>query len=125
MEHLQDRNCGPRPLAKDSTAAQAWGVEGIAHFSTVGRTLAACNDQTVAATEAAIMAFSHLFVQATVHELLRRGQMLIYDLDLTGQSVSSTSTTYPDVAFGWMNDQVRLGYQLARVSLAAGAGERI
>jgi len=125
MEHLQDLNYGPRPLAKDTAVAQAWGVEGFAHFTTVGRTLAACDDQTVAATEAAITAFSRPFAQTTVHELLRRGQPLIYDLDLTGQAISSTSTTFPDAAFGWMNDQVRLGYQLARVSLTACAGERI
>lgn len=125
MEHLQDLNCGPRPLAKDATVARAWGAERFAHFTTVGRTLAACDDQTVAATEAAITAFSRPFVQTTVHELLRRGQPLIYDLDLTGQAISSTSTTYPDAAFGWMNDQVQLGYQLARVSLSTSAGERI
>jgi hypothetical protein len=33
----------------------------------------------------------------------------VYDFDLTGQAVSATSTTYPDAAFGWMNDQGRLG----------------
>jgi hypothetical protein len=125
MEHLQDLNYGPRPLAKDGMAAQAWGVERFAHFTTVGRTLAACDDRTVTAVEAAITAFSRRFVQTTVHELLRRGQPLIYDLDLTGQAVSSTSTTYHQAAFGWMNDQVRLGYQLARVSLSVRAGERI
>ena len=32
-----------------------------------------------------------------------------------GQSVSSTSQTYPDVVFGWMGNKIRLGYQLARV----------
>jgi hypothetical protein len=125
IEHLQDLNLGPRPLAKDATVAQAWGLEGFANFTTVGRTLARCDAQTVAAAEAAITAFSRPFVQTTVHELLRRGQPLIYDLDLTGQAVSSTSTTYPQAAFGWMNDQVQLGYQLARVSLSPHIGERI
>jgi hypothetical protein len=125
IEHLQDLNHGPQPLAKDATVAQAWGMVGFAHFTTVGRTLAAGDEQTVAAVEAAINAFSRPFVHTTVHELLRCGQPLIYDLDLTGQSVSSTSTTYPQAAFGWMNDQVRLGYQLARVSLSVRTGERI
>ena len=125
IEHLQDLNCGPRPLARDAAVAPAWGLERLAHFTTVGRTLAACDEQTVVAVEDAISVFSRPFVEATVHELLRRGQPLIYDLDLTGQPVSSTSTTYPEAAFGWMNDQVRLGYQLARVSLSPQAGERI
>jgi len=125
IEHLQDLNCGPRPLARDAAVALAWGLERLAHFTTVGRTLAACDEQTVAAAEVAINTFSRPFVETTVHELLRRGQPLIYDLDLTGQPVSSTSTTYPDAAFGWMNDQVQLGYQLARVSLSPHAGERV
>ena len=125
IEHLQDFNHGPRPLARDAAVAQAWGLEGFAHYTTLGRTLAACDEQTVIATEAAISAFSRPFVQTTVHDLLRRGQPLIYDLDLTGQAVSSTSTTYPEAAFGWMNDRVRLGYQLARVSLSPRAGQRV
>ncbi|MGH9992480.1 MAG: hypothetical protein ACREAZ_07535 [Nitrososphaera sp.] len=125
IEHLQDLNLGPRPLAQDATVARAWGVERFAHFTTVGRTLAACDEQTVVATEAAITAFSQPFIEVTVHDLLRRGQPLIYDLDLMGQVISSTSTTYPEAAFGWMDDQVQLGYQLARVSLSPRAGERI
>ncbi len=125
IEHLQDLHRGPRPLTRDAVVAQAWGIEQFAHFTTVGRTLTVCDDQTVAATEAAINAFSRPFVESAVHELLRRGQPVVYDLDLTGQPVSSTSTTYPDAAFGWMNDQVRLGYQLARVSLLTHTGERI
>jgi hypothetical protein len=125
IEHLQDLNYGPRPLVEDTPVAQAWGVERFAHFTTVGRTLAACDDQTVSATAAAIGAFSRPFIETAVHEMVRRGQPLVYDFDLTGQAVSSTSTTYPEAAFGWMNDQVRLGYQLARVSLSPRAGERI
>ena len=125
IEHLQDLNYGPRPLIRDSTVAQAWGLAGFAHFTTIGRTWARCDAQTVTATEAAIPAFSRPFLHTTVRELLRRGQPLIYDLDLTGQAVSSTSTTYPEAAFGWMNDQVQLGYQLARVSLSPRAGERL
>lgn len=125
IEHLQDLNYGPRPLMPDTVVARAWGVERFAHFTSVGRTLAACDDQTVTAVEAAITAFSRPFIETSVHQRVRRGQRLVYDFDLMGQAVSSTSTTYPDVAFGWMNDQVRLGYQLARVSLALGDGARI
>lgn len=125
IEYLQDLNHGPRPLVPDALVARAWGVERFAHFTTVGRTLAACDDQTVTAVEAAITAFSRPFIETSVHAQVRRGQRLVYDFDLTGQAVSSTSTTYPDVAFGWMNDQVRLGYQLARVSWSPQAGARI
>ena len=125
IEHLQDLNSGPRPLALDPVVAQAWGLEGFAHSTTVGRTLAACDAETVSAVEAAIAAFSRPFIETTVQEEIRRGQRLVYDFDLTGQAVSSTSTTYPAAAFGWMNDQVRLGYQLARVCLAPTHAERL
>ncbi len=125
IEHLQDLNAGPHPLVHDRCVAQAWGLERFAHYSSVSRTLAVGDDQTVAAVEAAITTFSRPFVETTVHELLRCGQPLVYDFDLTGQAVSSTSTTYPEAAFGWMNDQVRLGYQLARVCLSPRTGERL
>lgn len=125
IEYLQDLNHGPRPLATDPMVARAWRLERLAHYSSVSRTLHACDAQTVAAVEAAITTFSRPFIDRAVHDLVRRGLPLIYDLDLTGQPVSATSTTYPEAAFGWMNDQVRLGYQLARVSLSPRAGERI
>ena len=53
------------------------------------------------------------------------GEAIVYDLDLTGQAVSSTSTSYAEAAFGWMDNRVKLGYQLARVSLSPEQGERI
>ena len=118
IEHLQDLNDGPRPIAKDPVVARAWGQAGLAHYSGVSRTLDACDEQTVAAVEKAINEFSRPFIATAVDDLLHRGAPLIYDFDLTGQAVSPTSTTYPDVAFGWMNDSVKLGYQLARVCLS-------
>lgn len=125
IERLQDLNHGPRPLAPDVVVARAWGLDHFAHHTTVGRTLAACDAATVTAAEAAIAAFSRPFIETTVQELARCGQRLVYDFDLMGQGVSATSTTYPDAAFGWMNDQVRLGYQLARVSLSPSTGPRV
>jgi hypothetical protein len=125
IEHLQDLNYGPRPLAPDAVVARAWGLDRFAHSTTVGRTLAACDPTTVSTVEAAITTFSRPFIETTVQELVRRGQRLVYDFDLMGQGVRATSTTYPEAAFGWMNDQVRLGYQLARVSLSPPAGTRL
>jgi len=125
IEHLEDLNDGPRPLVKDPVVAQAWGQTGFAHYSSVSRTLETCTDETVAAVEQAINEFSRPFVASVVHDLLRRGEALVYDFDLTGQAVSSTSTTYPGVAFGWMNDRIKLGYQLARVCLSPQPQERL
>ena len=125
LEHLVDLNDGPHPIATDSIVARAWGQPGFAHYSTVSRTLEACDARTVSAVEQAINDFSRPFIDEVVHDLLRHAEPLIYDLDLTGQAVSATSHTYPGVAFGWMNDQVKLGYQLARVCLSSPRQERL
>src|SRR5258708_17083808 len=79
IEHLQDLNAGPHPLARDRCVAQAWGLESFAHYISVSPTLLVADDQNVTAVEAAITAFSHPFIETTVHELLRRDQPLIYD----------------------------------------------
>jgi len=125
LEHLEGLNDGPHPLAKDAVVAQAWGQDGFAHYSGVSRTLNVCDAQTVRAVEQVITEFSRPFLAAEVNELLHRGAAILYDLDLTGQDVSATSTTYPEARFGWMNDSVQLGYQLARVCLSSHTGERI
>lgn len=125
IEYLQDLNYGPQPLVPDQVVAQAWGLKGFAHFTTVGRTLEVCDAKTVQAVETAIDVFSRPYIDAAVHAEIRQGRRVVFDLDLTGRSVSSTSTTYPAAAFGGMNDQVRLGYQLARVCLSPQTGERL
>ena len=125
IEYLSDLNDSPHPLARDTLAAQAWGQPGFAHYSGVSRTLDVCDADTVAAVERAIADFSRPFIDQVVHDLLRRDAPLIYDLDLTGQAVSPTSQTYPGAAFGWMNDGVKLGYQLARVCLSPRDRERV
>jgi hypothetical protein len=125
LEHLEDLNDSAQPLAQDAVVAHAWGQAGFAHYSGVSRTLDVCDQDTVVAVEQAIQAFSHPFITLTIQDLLRRDQAIIYDFDLTGQAVSPTSTTYPQVAFGWMNDGVKLGYQLARVSLSPTGEDRL
>jgi len=125
IEHLEDLNDGSHPLVKDQVVAQAWGQPGFAHYSGVSRTLDACDTNTVTAVEQAIQAFSQPFIRTTIQGLLRRGEAIIYDFDLTGQAVSPTSTTYAGAAFGWMNDGVKLGYQLARVCLSPAGEDRL
>lgn len=115
IEYLRDLNDGPRPVAKDPLVAEAWGQAAWAHYSGVSRTLDACNAQTVHATQEAVEAFSQPFIDRAVSAELRRGALIVFDADLMGQPVSPTSTTYPEAAFGWMDDRVQLGYQLARV----------
>jgi hypothetical protein len=115
MEYLQDLSLGHHPLAKDQAVAEAWGQARLVHYSNVSRTLEACDEITVQDLRAVIARFNQPFIAEAIHDELRAGREIVFDLDLTGQPVSSTSHVYPDVAFGWMNNQIRLGYQLARV----------
>lgn len=125
IEYLSDLNDGPRPLAKDLIVAQAWGQATFVHYSSVSRTLDACDADTVTAVQTAIDDFSCPFIRQAIQELLLAGLAIVYDLDLTGQAVSASSQSYPHVAFGWMNDHVQLGYQLARICFTSKSGERV
>lgn len=125
IEYLSDLNDGPHPLARDTVVAHAWGQKSFAHYSSVSRTLDCCDDETVSATQQAIEAFSQPFIRTALHELMRTNAAVVYDLDLMGQVVSPTSTTYPAVAFGWMDERVQLGYQVARICFHTPTQERI
>ena len=125
MEHLEDLTEAPHPLTKDPVVIQAWGQSGLAHYCSVSRTLEVCDAQTVQAVEQTISDFNRPFIDTQVNELLRRGMAIQYDLDLMGQPVSPTSTTYPEARFGWMDDGIQLGYQLARVCVTGYDGQRI
>lgn len=119
IEYLQDLSLGSHPLAKDQTVAEAWGQAGFVHYSNVSRTLQACDQTTLQDLRAVIDCFNQPFIAEAIHDELRAGREIVFDLDLMGQSVSSTSHTFSDVGFGWMNNQIRLGYQLARVCVQA------
>jgi hypothetical protein len=115
--HLQDISHGAHPLDQDQVVAEAWGQPAWADYSGVSRTLHACDQQTVDAVREATTQVSRPFIDQEVLLALRKTGVLVYDGDLTGRPVSSTSTTYEGAAFGWMDDAVCLGYQAALVSL--------
>jgi hypothetical protein len=115
--HLQDISHGAHPLDQDQVVAKAWGQPAWADYSGVSRTLHACDQQTVDAVREATTQVSRPFIDQEVLLALRKTGVLVYDGDLTGRPVSSTSTTYEGAAFGWMDDAVCLGYQAALVSL--------
>jgi hypothetical protein len=115
--YLQDISRGPHPLDQDLAVARAWKQEGWADYSGVSRTLKACTEETVTAVKKVLEIVSRPFIEREVMLALLDQGVLVYDGDLTGRPVSSTSTTYPGAAFGWMSDAVQLGYQAALVSL--------
>jgi hypothetical protein len=125
IEHLQDLNHAEDPIAKDRTVIEAWAQEVFVHYSNVSRTLSAAGDETLEAVIDVLQAVSRPFIDAAVVETLRKEGRLTVDVDLTGREVSSTSTDYSDATFGWMEDDIKKGYQAAVTSLTCERWERL
>jgi hypothetical protein len=119
LEHLKDLNEGAHPLAHDWPAARAWGLVALAHYSGVSRTLAACDEETVAAITQVLHEVSQPFIDQEVCLLTEQGLPLIVDLDLAPRPVSNTSTTFPQAEFGWQGHEVGLGYEAALAALTS------
>jgi hypothetical protein len=117
MQHLQELSLSAHPLDRDSAVAEAWGQSGWANYSGVSRTLSALSWAEVQAIVAVLEEVSQPYLQAELQRLRSSGQRLRIDGDLTGLPVSNTSRTYPNAAYGHMDDEIRLGYQAGVVSL--------
>ncbi|MGH9603541.1 MAG: hypothetical protein ACRD24_14265 [Terriglobales bacterium] len=125
LPYLQDFENAPAPLSRDTAVGAAWELETLAHSSGISRTLAAASPTTLAALIDVLEQISQPFITREVAALLQLGQPLIIDVDLAGRPISSTSTSYPDASFGWMDDAVQHGYQAAIVTLSGGPTERL
>jgi hypothetical protein len=119
IPHLKDLNEGPHPLAHDGPALRAWRLAALAHYSGISRTLAACDEETVAAISQVLHEISRPFIEQEVRWLRQRGDPLIIDLDLAPRRVTNTSTTFPEAEFGWQGDRVGLGYDAALAALSS------
>jgi hypothetical protein len=125
LGQLHELNDAATPLASDLTLAQAWGQPAFAHYSGVSRTLSAADADTLQAVLAALSRVSQPFIDRELQALLQSGRPVMLDIDLTGRPVSPTATTYPEAAFGWMDDAVAKGYQSAISSLSGGPTGRL
>ncbi len=117
LPHLKDISRSAHPLDQDPMTAEAWGQPAWADYSGVSRTLKHLNDEEVTALITVLNNVGQPFIDQEVERALVSNGELVYDADLTGRPVSSTSTSYPDAAFGHMGDTISLGYQAALVSL--------
>jgi hypothetical protein len=117
LAHLKEVSLASHPLDQDRVVAEAWGQTGWADYSGVSRTLAALNQEETEAILQVLGEISAPFLDREVTLALQRDGRLVLDGDLSGRPVSDTSQTYPQAAFGHMDDQVHLGYQAALVSL--------
>lgn len=117
MEYLSDLSESAAPLASDGEVATAWRLNKLADASGVSKTLKASDEQTLATLAAALEAVERPFLLRAVTDLRQKGKVFQLDADLTGRAVSSTSSTFPGAAFGYMDGEIRLGYQLAEICL--------
>jgi hypothetical protein len=117
IEYLTDLSEGAAPLVKDSEVAVAWKLAGLADASGVSRTLTTCDAATEAALQGVLERVTQPFLVRALSDLRERDETWVLDADLTGRPVSSTSSTYPGAAFGYMDGEIRLGYQLAEICL--------
>lgn len=118
-KHLQDISQSAHPLDLDTAVAAAWGQASWADYSGVSRTLSGLSWVEVGAIVKVLDEITQPFLQAELDLLRKDGKRLHYDGDLTGIPVSNTSETYPNAAYGHMDDEIRLGYQAGMVSLVS------
>jgi hypothetical protein len=116
LEHLKDLSYAAHPIEQDAAVAEAWLQPDWADYSGVSRCLSSLTSKEVEQIVQALDGISQPILDAEVMLALARDGELVYDGDLTGRSVSSTSTTYPGTAFGYMGGEINLGYQAALVS---------
>ncbi len=119
LQHLQEISLAAHPLDKDQAVAQAWGQPAWADYSGVSRTLSSLSWEEVKQIVQVLEQVSQPAINAELQVLRAQGKRVRMDGDLTGIPVSNTSQTYPNAAFGYMNDDIRLGYQAGVVSLAS------
>jgi hypothetical protein len=119
QKHLQDISLAAHPLDKDQAVAEAWGQPGWADYSGVSRTLSSLSWEEARQIAQVLDEISQDYITAELRLLHSQGKRLRYDGDLTGIPVSNTSQTFPNAAFGHMDDEIRLGYQAAVVSMAS------
>jgi len=117
LKQLQEISLAAHPLDKEQAVAEAWGQAGWADYSGVSRTMSGLSWEEAHAIVAELDAFSQPFLNAELELLCKQKKRLTMDGDLTGIPVSNTSTSYPNAAYGHMDDDIQLGYQAGVVSL--------
>jgi hypothetical protein len=116
-KYLQDISLSAHPLDKDAAVAQAWGQSSWADYSGVSRTMSKLSWVEAGMIVAVLERVSAPFIENELKLIQELGQAIEQDGDLTGIPVSNTSRSYPNAAYGHMDDEIRLGYQAGVTSL--------
>jgi hypothetical protein len=117
LEHLKDLSRSAHPIDQDQAVAKAWLQPAWADYSGVSRTLTTLRQEEAEHVADVLHKTTKLILDAEVMKALQLSGRLTYDGDLTGRPVSNSSTSYPNVGYGHMDDAIRLGYQAAMVSV--------
>jgi hypothetical protein len=117
LEYLKDLSRSAHPIDQDQAVAKAWGQPAWADYSGVSRTLTSLRQEEAEQVAGVLHKITKLILDEEVMKALQHCGRLSYDGDLTGRPVSNSSTTYPNVGYGHMDDAIRLGYQAAMVSM--------
>ncbi len=115
--HLKDISHSAHPLDHDEVVARAWKQPAWANYSGVSRSLSAMTMTEAQQVVQALDEIAQPFINQEINRAFLHSDHLLWDVDLTGRPVSSGSTSYPNAAYGYMGDGVRLGYQAAMVSM--------
>lgn len=124
-QYLQDISQAAHPMDKDQAVAEAWGQAGWADYSGVSRTLSGLSWEEARQIAQLLEKIGQGYVKTELQILQSTGQRIRYDGDLTGLPVSNTSQSFPNAAFGHMDDTICLGYQAAVVSLRSPSYDRL
>jgi hypothetical protein len=119
LPYLEDISSSAHPLDQDEAVAEAWGQSKWADYSGVSRTLQVLKRDEAEQFMRCLQQVSQPFIDAEVVRAMAEEGRVVYDGDLTGLPVSKSSTTYPEVAYGHMDDAIRMGYQAAVISLCS------
>jgi len=125
LKYLQDISLAAHPLDKDQAVAEAWGQPAWADYSGVSRTMSSLSWEEARQFALVLDQVSQPYIDGEIQLLRSQGRRIRLDGDLTGIPVSNTSQTYPNAAFGHMDDEIRLGYQAAVVSLESPTYKRL
>jgi hypothetical protein len=117
LEQLKDLSRSAHPIEQDQAVVKAWRQLAWADYSGVSRTLTELYQEEAEQIAGVLNKISKPILDEEVMKALQLCGRPSYDGDLTGWPVSNSSTTYPNVGCGHMDDAIRLGYQAAMVSM--------
>lgn len=125
VKYLKYLSLSSHPLDKDMAVVQAWGQSSWADYSGVSRTMSKLSWVEARVLVAVLERVSAPFIESEMKLIQELHKVIEEDGDLTGIPVPNTSRTYPNAAYGHMDDEIRVGYQEGVTSLRSPTDGRL